>query len=112
MRDMGNDWEHLARFLGYSDDLISEIKSKSNWDVKSQIHSFMRVCLIPDCGELRTEEIMKKIKNFLSQPSQSKLLIFTTLSQALKKSEGTPGTHCLREVSLVTYILFITLAMH
>ena len=77
VRDMGKDWEHLAYFLGYSDSLISEIKYKSSWDIKSQIHSFMRVCLIPDCGEWRTEEIMEKIRNFLTQPSQSKLLKFT-----------------------------------
>ena len=72
MRDMGKDWEDLARFLGYSDSLISEIQAKRSWDVKSQIHSFMRVCLIPDCGERRTEEILEKIDVFLGHASQSK----------------------------------------
>ena len=74
VRDMEKDWEHLASFLGYSDLLISEIKSKSSWDVKSQIRDFMRVCLIPDCGEGRTREIMEKISGLIMPASKSKFL--------------------------------------
>ena len=40
--------------------------------------------------------------------------IILARSQALEKSEGAPGTHCshMREVSLVTCILSVTLSMH
>ena len=73
MRDIGENWKNMASFLGYSDSLISEIDSKSPRDIKSQIRNFMRVCLIPDCGEHRTEEIMDKIKVAIRPESRSKL---------------------------------------
>ena len=73
VRDIGKNWKNLASFLGYSDSLISEIDRKSPRDVKSQIRNFMRVCLIPDCGEHRTEEIMDMIKVAIRPESQSEL---------------------------------------
>ena len=79
VRDIGKDWKNLAIFLGYSDSLISEIDSKSPHDVKSQIRNFMRVCLIPDCGEHRTEEIMDMIEVAMRPESQSKLCIILAL---------------------------------
>ena len=75
MRDIGKKWEHLAKFLGYSDSLISHIRNKWNWDEKNKIRDFMRVCLIPDCGEQRTREIMDKIK-LLVETSQSMCINF------------------------------------
>jgi len=62
VRSLNKKWDHLASYLGYSDALISHIKSKWSWDTKSQIQDFMRVCLIPDCGEQRTEQIVEHFK--------------------------------------------------
>jgi len=71
VRSLDKEWDNLAKYLGYSDALISHIKSKQSWDTKSQIQDFMRVCLIPDCGEQRTEQIVGHFKQSLKSVSQS-----------------------------------------
>jgi len=62
VRSLHKKWDDLAKYLGYSEALISQIKEKGSWDTKGQIQDFMRVCLLPDCGEQRTEEIVGHIK--------------------------------------------------
>jgi len=71
MRSLERDWEHLAKYLGYSESLISHIKNKWSFEDNYQVQAFMRVCLLPDCGQQRTEEIVDHFKNALKSESQS-----------------------------------------
>ena len=61
VRSLNQNWAHFAEFLGFPSRLICDIQSAWHHDPKAQIKSFMRMNLIPDCGDEKIRAIIHQI---------------------------------------------------
>ena len=56
-KQIGEDWEQLAGYLGFPSTLIESIKSVDRYTLRRQLERFMTVWRVPDCGD-RMEEVL------------------------------------------------------
>ena len=56
-KQIGKDWERLARYLGFPFALIESIKSVDRYTLRRQLECFVTVWRVPDCGD-RMEEVL------------------------------------------------------
>ena len=63
-----SDWEFFGEHIGFPIDLIEKIKSTYGYNYMAQIQAFLRECLIPDCGDVRTKVIFHRVKQVVKLP--------------------------------------------
>ena len=70
-KDIGEDWEQLAGYLGFSSLLIESIKSVGRYTLRRQLERFMTVWRVPDCGD-GMEEVLHCMNEQLQKCSRSR----------------------------------------